>query len=342
MKTFANFVSTEALKNAGGGLTSWCLTLFGNSVPINSASFPLHGVMAPASNASLAFQAQSLGLDASPSAGRAPHARLILSMYTLAGVDGPLPLFLSERMLTEKSAGGSGLHAFLDLLNLRTWELVLLRDISGHDPRYVGFGPAHAQRLDQLTQAVGQIRVPDHFDERTHVHRLLLQHAFTAGRLGGCATNLGAVLSSLLDCKVEVRRHAPVRLDIARRCVIGLAANTRLNRGAALGDRAFVASGTEIVLRLDAAPTSAQACDHLLDRANRCAELLFGPMAILVSFHIDVPGPSCATQLGTKGQQLGRLATLGLRTGASQTFCTSRMFNPKPFPRFTNNSKDLS
>lgn len=338
----AYLAAREALENAGGGFTSWCLTLLEISAPIKSASFPLHGSMAPTSNASLAFQAQCLSVGTTTPAGRAPQARLILGMYTLAGVDGPLPLFLSERMVTENSTGARGLHAFLDLLNLRTWELVLLRDISGHDPRYIGFAPAHARRLDQLTHAVARTRVPDHFDDRAHLHRLLLQHGFTAGNLGGDATNLGQILGALLDCKVEVRRNAPVRIEIAQRFAIGHMATKRLSRGAILGARAWVASGTTIVIHCDSAPTSARACEHLLDRANWCAALLFGPMAPLVSFQIHISPSSCAADLGKNAHRLGRMAVLGRGAGAIRSFSTSRSFRPKVFQEFTNNIKEFS
>jgi predicted component of type VI protein secretion system len=326
----------DAFQSAGGGFTSWCLTLKEFSAHINSAQFPLHGHLAPISNVSLAFQARSISLQTPAESAHAPLPRLILSLYTLAGVDGPLPLFLSERLLIEKSIGDSGLVAFLDMLNLRMWEFVFLRDIAGHDPRYIGFCPEHANRLDQLTHAVGKIRVPEHYDALPHLHRLLLQHGFTAGHLGGDATNLGAVLGSLLDCKVEIKRHVPVRLDTTKKCVIGRLANTRLKRGAALGERTWVGSGTDIVVPLNVASDSPHACDRLLVRAHHCVAVLFGAMAPLVTVHIRVPRFTYATRLGRDSHQLGRLATLG--HGASGCW----MFRTTHRNAFTQNNKEFA
>jgi predicted component of type VI protein secretion system len=336
MKPAEHLAVREALERAGGGFSSWCIALLGLSAPITVTGFPLRGRSAPVSNTSLAFQAKSMHLDDSPAAELAPGARLVVSLYTLAGVGGPLPFFLSERMLTDKSNGGNGLHAFLDLLNLRTWELVLFRDIFGHDPRYIGFGPAHARRLDHLNHAMAKISVPEHLGAPPHLHSLLLQHGFSAGHLGGDTASLGAVLGSLLDCKVAVRRYIPVRLEVAERCAIGRIANTRLKRGQGLGARAWVAGGIDFVIQLDSPPESAQACDQLLERAHQCALVLLGAMASLVCFHIETPPSPSATLLGKVGNQLGRQALLGQGMGAHVTF------RSKPKQGFTHNHKEFS
>lgn len=328
----------RSLNEAGGGFTSWCLALLGQTGRPADATFPLRGELAPVSTTCLAFQARSVSLQtkfAGPSpAGLLPTTRLALNLYSLAGADGPLPLFLTEHIQTEKGAGGLELHAFLDMLNLRTWELMFLRDVSGHDPRYIGFNPSHARWLDKLTQAIAQVGVPDRDAVHPNLQRLVLQQGFTAGRRGGDASNLAAVLSALLACAVEVRRHAPIRLNSTARSILGRAGKTLLGQGAGLGARTWVASATDIVLQLNTAADTVEAIESLLDKAHRCAEMLFGATTSLVRFHIRVPPMASPTRLGAPCHRLGRLAALG----GSSDVC--RILRSTPGKAMTHENKE--
>lgn len=305
--------ASGSIHRAGGGYTSWCLALLGKGMSSRHSTphFPLRGHLAPVSDPSLGYQTRSIALEKAAGSAKGAPTRIRMGLYRLIGADGPLPLSLSEMILTEKASGGNELHAFLDMLNLRIWELMFLRDVSGHDPRYIGFSSPHAHWLDQLTYAMAQIRIPEQFGAAPKLHRTVLQQGFIAGRKGGDATNLSAVMGALLQCKVSVKRNTPLRLPVATRTAIGRRTPARLGGGASLGAKTWVASGTDVVLRLNTAPESPAAFELLLKRAGHCVELLFGALAPLAKVSIEAPPSSTSARLGQAGHRLGRLASLG-------------------------------
>ncbi len=81
-----------------------------------------------------------------------------MAVLTLVGPDGILPKWVLEKILYEKENGGNALHAFLDIINRRFWELFYQIDAALHLKREGGFAQESLNLVKSLVDCHHEVR----------------------------------------------------------------------------------------------------------------------------------------------------------------------------------------
>jgi predicted component of type VI protein secretion system len=183
---------------------------------VSNTDFPLRGVLSLRSNMSLVFNNNDIH-DCELGARK---GKIWLNLLTLAGVNGVLPLRLTEDILAARRRGGDSLHEFFDLLNRRFWELLFQSYRVGTRPQY-GFHNQSAQSLIQdmaqsyvglrATLNLGQTIAPPKYQT------YLLRYCFHNRNGAGCPNGLSELLSQAIARPVSVSDWAACELPVPER-----------------------------------------------------------------------------------------------------------------------------
>ena len=183
---------------------------------VTNPCFPLHGVLTLRSNISLVFN----DFDIHDCELGEHNGQLWLNILTLAGVNGVLPLRMTEDIQSAKKSGGDSLHEFFDLLNRRFWEILFQSYRIGTRPQY-GFHNQYAKGMIQdiaqgyvglrITPTLGKI-----FETPNH-QAYLLRHCFQTRKGTGISSGLAELLSQAISRPVSVSDWATCQLPIPER-----------------------------------------------------------------------------------------------------------------------------
>ncbi len=185
------------------------------------SDFPLRGRLRMRSQITPSFHSRDFSLEQEIATGIkkksvVPTARL--AFLTLAGVGGALPWWISEKILWDRSGAGAALHAFLDLLNRRFWELLFLSQTVGNNPQYGFHNSYHAQLLSSLSHAIvglGHDAIPSCTNNRAAILHKIKQYCWGSGRGASGAAALSELLTDACGSPVSLREHHPVCLPVA-------------------------------------------------------------------------------------------------------------------------------
>lgn len=183
---------------------------------ISNSDFPLRGPLSLRSNISLVFNDSDIhDCELGDNKGK-----LWLNILTLAGINGVLPIRLTEEILATKKQGGDSLHEFFDLLNRRFWELLFQSYRIGTRPQY-GFHDHSAQRLIQdlaqsyvgirSTPALGQTIAPSNYQA------YLLRYRFHSRNGDGGNNGLVELLSQAIARPVTLSDWSTCKLPVPER-----------------------------------------------------------------------------------------------------------------------------
>ncbi|MDM0029795.1 type VI secretion system baseplate subunit TssG [Variovorax saccharolyticus] len=293
--------------------------------------FPLRRHVRLRSDLSLSFLAREFKLE--EAGGAAPSLpTLRIGFLTLAGLDGALPVWLNQKLLHSRNEESRALHAFLDLLNQRFWELAFLaRTIEGNaqfHQRADRAGEVGAQAVGAVT-GVANEEIAESGASTSWVRPIQRLCAATMGGRGGIDL-LARQLSKMLDCRLEIKEHQPVRLPtgVRGRSLLGRtpAPQRTLGQGAALGRSAWVACALTVCVthpsKLEAYLPGTRA--SRLPTLKRWLATLYAscapPWRLIVR---SMAAPSHST-LGNGGVRLGWGASLGNPRASSQLIRVSR------------------
>lgn len=236
-------IASAALAKKGNfvELCAWLYRTSGRTRGENP-DFPLRGRIRLRSHISLSFSDPEIhAFDLAD--GR---STLWLNFLTLAGINGVLPLKLSEDIIAFRRRGGDSLHEFLDLINLRFWELFFQSYRIGTRPQY-GFNNEEAKRLicDLAESYVGIDRMPILEDSISSAgfNVNLLRHCFHAGLGSGGQGSLQELLSQAVSTQVSVAEGGNCWVPVPQRyqSELGLLSpSPALGRFSILGRRARV------------------------------------------------------------------------------------------------------
>lgn len=180
-----------------------------------------------------------------------------ISFLALAGASGPLPWWITEKIILDPTGDGKALHRFLDLLNRRFWELLFLKDRLGSNPQHGSGNSQHALLLNELSFAlVGLEQTPDLLNglsSSSVLHRTM-QYCWSASSGSGSHETLAALLSNACGLAVEVRSFQLARLPVADQAKLVLGAYGRLSSlGGVIGNKALVLGSVELQVVLPGA-----------------------------------------------------------------------------------------
>lgn len=223
------------------------------------SDFPLRGRLRMRSQVAPSFHARDFILDqenrtGSESKPTIPTARL--AFLTLAGAGGALPWWISEKILWDRSGAGAALHAFLDLLNRRFWELLFLSQSVGSNPQYGFHSAHHAQLLSSLSYAIvglGNDAIPSCVDNGAAILHRIKQHCWGSGRGTGGVAELASLLTEACGSAVSLREHYPVCLPVGgqSQLFLGSSGRNRLSAiGGVIGAKAWVFCALVAMVRL--------------------------------------------------------------------------------------------
>lgn len=260
-----------------------------------------------------------------------------LSFLTLAGTDGALPWWITEKIMWDRHGDGQALHVFLDVLNRRFWELLYLSQCVGSSPQYGVYKQQHAQLLGQLSYAAAGIsfenasqRASSALSEPQLLHDLQ-QYCWTAGSGMGGAAALAQLLTGCLGKTVTLQEYLPVRLEVAglTRLCIGRQGNSRLSSArSVVGSKAWVACG----LRMTVHGIQSEDLDQFLplnqgkylSKLRQVVEICYfqnlPPLMLALNC---APNKNTAT-LGSKSTRLGWGACIATPRAVSQMLQISR------------------
>lgn len=242
-----------------------------------SHAFPLRGKVRMRSNLTLSFQGAEVarcdkfGGKTPKALGRGECPTLWLNILTLAGVGGALPLRVTEAAMRDGRAGGDALHAFLDILNYRFWELLfVLHCVSYRSPYGCGAEAGIRQMLQSAAALSGVAQIPSWLLGRTSPQFPLIagQYCFGGDSGVGSASMLGEFLTITVGNRVVVKEFQSTRITVPSRYRAGIGRKTQqLGRDSILGATARMRCGVALILHL---PESRQSSsfDSLLDRAK--------------------------------------------------------------------------
>ena len=251
---------------------------------------------------------------------------LRVGFLSLAGVGGILPFALSERMLFDYGEGSKALHAFLDMLNRRFWELLFFAQGVGGNPQYALLDRRRAGVLADMSFSVSRLsdrfRLDDLGADARLLHRIK-RNCVGAGHGVGDLAELGALLSEMLGADIRLRRYQPIRLNVASSAVAVLGdhhAGARLSRNAVAGRKALVACAWSATVR-----TSQQTQLKKFLPGNtgfkRLREVLgvfWGYASAPLTLRLQSPVSPSLSELGASDLVLGWGARLGGAPCASQ------------------------
>jgi predicted component of type VI protein secretion system len=196
-------------------LSAWLVRKLAPNAGV-SAEFPLRGLISLRSNISLVFS------DREVHACSLVHGRctLWLNVLTLGGINGVLPLRITEDILAAARHGGESLHEFLDLLNRRFWELLFQSYRIGTRPQF-GFQDTSARRMVQELAAsyVGlrNTGTPGYFTSSVNYKAYLVRYGFHAGRGSGGQAAVAELLSHTIGAPVVLSDRIACKLPVPRR-----------------------------------------------------------------------------------------------------------------------------
>ncbi len=184
------------------------------------SDFPLRGRLRMRSQITPSFHPRDFSLEQEASAGigkksTMPTARL--AFLTLAGVGGALPWWISEKILWDRSGAGAALHAFLDLLNRRFWELLFLSQSVGSNPQYGFHNSYHAQLLSSLSHAIvglGHDAIPSCANNKAAILHRVKQYCWGSGGGTSGVAALSELLTDACGSPVSLREHHPLCLPV--------------------------------------------------------------------------------------------------------------------------------
>lgn len=222
-------------------LSAWLVRKLAPNAGAN-AEFPLRGSISLRSNISLAFA------DREVHACSLAHGRstLWLNVLTLGGINGVLPLRITEDILAAARHGGESLHEFLDLLNRRFWELLFQSYRIGTRPQF-GFQDTSARRMVQELAAsyVGLRNTshPEYFTGSDNYKAYLVRYGFHAGRGSGGQAAVAELLSHAIGAPVILSARIACKMPVPRRYQARLgnsADGPRLGNSSILGGKASI------------------------------------------------------------------------------------------------------
>ena len=222
-------------------LSAWLVRKLAPNAGANS-EFPLRGSISLRSNISLVFA------DREVHACSLAHGRstLWLNVLTLGGINGVLPLRMTEDILAAARHGGESLHEFLDLLNRRFWELLFQSYRIGTRPQF-GFQDTSARRMVQELAAgyVGlrNTSTPEYFTGSGNYKQYLVRYGFHAGRGSGGQAAVAELLSHTIGAPVVLSDRIACKMPVPRRFQAKLgnsADGPRLGNSSILGGKASI------------------------------------------------------------------------------------------------------
>lgn len=179
-----------------------------------------------------------------------------LGFLSLAGSTGAMPLALTELILHNRKKSRA-LHAFLDLLNRRFWELLYMRQCRGGNAIHVLRDRHSLVRQGRLTRAFagvggGSLSLPP---DAGRYLPALFTHCLAAGDGAGDEAQTSRLISEILGQPVHLEKHIPARLPVTSRLALLLGASRergdQKSRHSVLGDRAWVACGLKVTMMID-------------------------------------------------------------------------------------------
>lgn len=312
-----------------GNLCAW-LAASNRSANRVESEFPLYRRVHLRSNISLAQQGPEISpckLSSRPKDGTIPT--LNLNVLTLAGPGGPLPLHLTETMIYSRKSGGASMHAFLDLINRRFWELLLQSYRTGAKPQHGFNNRASRDLVFRLAEACAGFapQVDDAQPSSPSLRRdYLLSYCLHAGSGFGGERAFDELLHRTLGRSVSIKERidSPIPVHEPSRAVLGsTAGRPLLGRNAVLGCRAFLRKQKLVtVYGIDAHEigefipgNDARALRATLNSLNLAMSGRVEPFALRsMVCHRDASGGAC---LGKTGRRLGWGSVLG--RGGPQT-----------------------
>ncbi len=227
------------------GLCSW-LASSERSANGCEPEFPLYKRAVLRSNISLAQEGSEISpCELSSPSGAGTIPTLFFNILTLAGPAGPLPLQLSDTMTAGRKSGGGALHAFLDLINRRFWELLLQSYRTGARPQH-GFNHQASRALVfRLAEACAGFdpMAEDAAPPSPLGRPYLLSYSFQTSSGFGGELGFDELLQRTLGRPLSIEGDMARPVPVAASCFasLGRAGGRRsLGRGAILGCRAFV------------------------------------------------------------------------------------------------------
>ncbi|WP_175983133.1 type VI secretion system baseplate subunit TssG [Caballeronia zhejiangensis] len=276
---------------------------------IGTSDFPLQAVAELRSFNALGFPAFEMAIESSGT-GRRPIASI--AFLTLAGLHGPLPTWVTEKIQDVRDPEAQGIHAFLDLLNRRFWELLFIAHAQGSRP-HLGIQPRGAALTARLLGAL------------TQAHSAGLQRFSSTLQAVGFVDVRGfqkliAYLGKELGATVWAKRAVPVRLATGNACRSNLG-QAHLARAAVIGTRARLACGVRVFVDLtrhEDAKDCVERRQKLLVAIVRVVRASLRKHQLPVMLRIAVSTQRSASCLGSAGVRLGQGACLGIEAPVSQ------------------------
>lgn len=251
---------------------------------------------------------------------------LRVAFLSLAGVAGTLPFALSERMLCDYSEGSKALHAFLDLLNRRFWELLFFAQGVNGNPQYALLDRRHARVLADISFAVTGLRDPVRPGEpgggAPLLHRIQ-RNCFAAGNGVGDLVELGQLLSAMLGADIRLQQHLPFLLKVAtssRAMLSTGSAGARLARNAVAGLGAWVACAwvATVTASHPAQLKSFLPGNTAFQRLLEVLGIFWGHARPPLTLRLQSPTAASFSELGCPDLVLGWGARIASRCPASQ------------------------
>lgn len=238
---------------------------------------------------------------------------LRVAFLSLAGIGGALPLMLSERILHEYNEGGKALHAFLDLLNRRFWELLFLAQGIGGNPQYAFLDSSHVELLSCTSFAIAglsdKLRLGSTPIDVPHL-ALIERYCVEAGSGWGHLRELEQLLTQMLDAEVQLKQYEPIRLKVISSSLTVLGAGPSsggLARSAVLGLNAWVPCAWNVTVRVS---SHEKVRDFLpgmpiFRRLHKILGVILGNARAPLRLHLQSPTGPSRSQLGATDMLLG-------------------------------------
>jgi predicted component of type VI protein secretion system len=216
------------------------------------SDFPLHGKIKLRSKINLAFQGEECIFEqgnVSESSGALPI--VTVPFLTLAGVEGPLPWWVTEFILKDKDGGGDSLHLFLDILNRRFWELLYIKKLLSCSPFYwrAEFQIAEILREMPFGLVGTEGALINQFSiQHNRLPTKIWRYCFQNTAFLGYKSKLANLLSDAIGCDVKVIEHQAAILPIANSARFCIGMSTLASSNSAIGSRSMVCGG--ILIRI--------------------------------------------------------------------------------------------
>lgn len=305
--------------NPNSDFFSWCAAVCNAADEFGlSSTYPLRGRMHLRSQIAPTFQSREFHVTppGESTSNKPALPTAWLGFLTLAGAQGPLPWWVTEKILWDTKGDGQALHVFLDLLNRRFWELLfVIKGASGfpyggqlHNAHHIKVVSALSYSAVGLKHGGG---LPAFVDSATLLHRTK-QHCWSSGRGAGGAIAITELLTRVCGRPIYVREHQPIRLDVARysQLILGRHRAKKLIGGnVVVGQKAWVLCALVIIITL---PNAAELEKYLpstsdgnLDMVRQSLETFYVQDLPPVMLELQCPASDAASCLGAKQMRLG-------------------------------------